>query len=206
MAGINKTRAAWLAEHILPHEASLRLWLRAKRTLKMDIDDVVQEAYAILASVTEIEHIRNPKAYFYQTAYSVVLREWRHEKVISIRTVADMDSLQREADIPSQEDTYAGREALFHLNEAIRQLPNKCGQAFRLCKVEEKSQREAARLMKISESTLEKHVAKALFILMEKFGRKPNDNSGKGLSQVSKGQEINAGPYDDLGTQQRRDD
>src|ERR1700759_4252754 len=52
-------RARWLAQHIVPHERAIRSWL-ARRTHDLDIDDVVQEMYARLASVENAESIRNP--------------------------------------------------------------------------------------------------------------------------------------------------
>jgi RNA polymerase sigma-70 factor (ECF subfamily) len=61
-------RWRWLADQILPHEAALRSWLRRKKDLPIEADDLVQEAYATLAELDSVEHIHNPKAYLFQTA------------------------------------------------------------------------------------------------------------------------------------------
>src|SRR5918994_6874847 len=43
-------RARWFMHHILPHEAALRSWLSRRRApAAFDIDDIVQESYALLA-------------------------------------------------------------------------------------------------------------------------------------------------------------
>lgn len=68
MPSVDDDRAHWLARHVLPHEPALRAWLRQKASLGFDIDDVVQETYAILVGKASIEAIRNPKTYAFQTA------------------------------------------------------------------------------------------------------------------------------------------
>ena len=59
-------RALWLAEHVLPCERGLRDWLRRRMAQAQDVDDVVQETYAILAAMADVSHVRQPRAYVYQ--------------------------------------------------------------------------------------------------------------------------------------------
>jgi RNA polymerase sigma-70 factor (ECF subfamily) len=53
MRRVDQQRALWLAEHVLAHEAALRAWLvrRIPRGAGpyLEVDDVVQETYAVLA-------------------------------------------------------------------------------------------------------------------------------------------------------------
>ena len=171
MGGFSDDRSVWLARHVLPHEPALRAWLRQKRNLPIDVDDLVQESYAILAGLPTVDHVLNPRAYIFQVAHSLILRELRRARVVSIRAVDDLDAFGATLDEPSPERQVADREELQHLADAMARLPRQCGEAFRLRKVEGYSQREIALHMGVSESTVEKHVAKAVKILMETFGR-----------------------------------
>ncbi|CCW20018.1 hypothetical protein EBBID32_43890 [Sphingobium indicum BiD32] len=44
--------ALWLAREILPHETALRRWLRKRVPEDLTMDDVVQETYARLATIS----------------------------------------------------------------------------------------------------------------------------------------------------------
>ncbi len=48
--------------HILPHEAALRGWLSRRRApAAFDVDDIVQESYALLAERERVDDILNPR-------------------------------------------------------------------------------------------------------------------------------------------------
>ena len=84
--GVSDERALWLASHVMPHEAGLRGWLRRSRQSEFDIDDIVQEAYAKLVTTPDVAAIGNVRAYFYRTAYSVLVSRLRRKSVVSIQT------------------------------------------------------------------------------------------------------------------------
>jgi RNA polymerase sigma-70 factor (ECF subfamily) len=155
---------------VLPHEPGVRAWLARRRSLPLEIDDLIQEAYAVLAALESVDHIHNPRAYFLQVVNSLILREFRRAKVVSILAVENLEEMA-EADAPSPEQETSDREQLQQLADALRRLPSKSGEAFRLRKVEGLSQRAVAERMGISESTVEKHIAKALGLLMVALGR-----------------------------------
>ncbi len=167
-------RWRWLATNILPHEAALRAWLRRRRELPIEADDLVQEAYAVLATLASVEHITNPKAYFFQTAHSIALQQLRRDRVVSIVAIADVEELQTSIESLSAEDHAAGRQELRRVAEAIDALPPQCGEVFRLRKVEGLSQRDVALQMGLAESTVEKHMGRAIHVLMDLFGRGGN--------------------------------
>ena len=78
MTRVCEERAVWLARCVLPHEPALRAWLARWRLQDLLVDDVVQEAYAVLAARESVEDIRNPRSYLFQTARS------SHTRVIRV--------------------------------------------------------------------------------------------------------------------------
>ena len=175
---VSRDRALWLAQHVLPHEPALRAWLHPRRVGDLEIDDIVQETYAILASRASVDSIRNPRAYTFQIANNVVLAHLRHSRVVSIRTMGDIDQLSNAAPEPSPETRMADRDELFHLAEMIGSMPAQVRTAFTLRRVEGLSQREVAQRMGLSENTVEKHIGKAIRLLMSQFGRGGKQASG----------------------------
>jgi RNA polymerase sigma factor (sigma-70 family) len=175
-------RAMWLAREVLPHEQALRGWLRHKRIVECDIDDVVQETYAILAGRESIQEIRNAKTYAFQVARSVILMNLRRSRIVSFRQIGDVDLLGAISDVPSPECQVADRDELSRIGQAIAQLPSRVRETFILRRIEDLSQREIAKRLGISENTVEKNIGKAIRILMDLFGR-----GGNALSRTSNG-------------------
>jgi RNA polymerase sigma-70 factor (ECF subfamily) len=63
----------------------------------------------------------------------------------------------------------SGREEIERVQHMLAKLPPKCREAFELRKFAELSQKEIAARMQLSESTVEKHLVKALRLLMEEM-------------------------------------
>lgn len=181
-----RQRARWLASEILPHERSLRSWLRWHMP-GADPDDIVQEAYAVLASLPSVDHIQNPKSYFFQTARSIVLQQARRDRIVSFQAFgATQDAIAEEA---SPEATSVLRDELRQADRLLGKMPDRVREAFFLRRVEGLSQREIAARMAVSENTVEKHIGKALKLLMQSFRE---GDGGKPGAEVSTPQRGNA--------------
>ena len=156
-------RIRWFAREVLPHETDVRRWLaRHIRALpNCDFDEIVQEAYARLWA-TSPERIVNARAYFFVTARHVVGEILRRARVVSIETMADIDTLNVPDGDGGPERRVSGREELEQMRRALAKLSPKCRMAFELRKFEGMSQRQIAERMGISESTVEKHLIKGL--------------------------------------------
>jgi RNA polymerase sigma-70 factor (ECF subfamily) len=174
MGLVSTQRAAWLGQAVFPHEAKLRVWLSRKALPGLEVDDVIQETYAILAALESVDHIHNPRTYMFQVAKSVVLQALRKSRVVSIEALAEAEGLGAPADEPSPEAIAADRQELGRVAALIGGLPPKCREVFILRKIHGLSQKEVARRLGVSESTVEKHVGKALGILMAAVGRGGN--------------------------------
>jgi len=183
MTQVSDERALWLARNALPHELALRRWLAGKRLRGIDLDDIVQETYAILASLVGVENIRNAKAYMFQTAYSVILAQVRRAQIISISTIDDIGQLAEEDGTPSPERVVSDRQELQLLADAIASLPPRSREVFVLRKIHGLQQRDVAQRLGVSEGTVEKQLQRAVKILTSLFGR-----GGNSPRQASKAQ------------------
>lgn len=159
-------RAAWLARYVIPHELTLRQRLRSYRFPGLDIDDVVQEMYAILAALESVSHIRDPRQYAYRTACSIILSQMKRSRTVPIIPVADIKELAGKSDEPSPEAIVSDRERLRDVENALKQLPSRVYDVFMLRRIEGLSQREAAQRLGISENIVEKCMVQALQLLV----------------------------------------
>jgi RNA polymerase sigma factor (sigma-70 family) len=164
-ARLSPHRARWLAENVLPYEPAIRAWLRRRVPVGLEVDDVVQETYAVLAALESVDHIQSPRAYAFQAAQSLVSRFHRRAATVRMESMGDFEDLNLASDSPLADQQVAIQETLQALSEAVAALPPKCGEAFRLRKIVGMSQRDVARTLAISESTVEKHIARGVRFL-----------------------------------------
>ncbi|MCX8477360.1 MAG: RNA polymerase sigma factor [Sphingomonas sp.] len=192
MRAIDRGRTQWFLRNILPHEPALRSWLARRQPLGLEVDDIIQQAYAILADLETVEGIRFPRAYLFQVARSVITHHVRRARVVSIHTMDDLTELEHADDCPSPERIAIDRDQLRRLAQAIGAMPAKTQEAFVLRRVEGLSQREISTRMAISENTVEKHISKGLRFLVDWFG-----HGGKALAEASRERELEIASLDD---------
>jgi len=181
MNGVDRERARWLLRNILPHEPALRGWLGRRALPGLDADDIIQEAYTILAELTSVETIHYPRAYLFQVARSVMTRHVRRTRIVPIHAVDDLERFDPPDDAASPEQHAIDRDELRQLARAIAAMPAKTREAFILRRVEGLPQREIAAQMGISENTVETHISRGIRFLIDWFGR-----GGKTASQTSR--------------------
>jgi RNA polymerase sigma factor (sigma-70 family) len=168
-------RSRWLAEQVLPHEPAIRARLRhLTRMTHMDVDDIVQETYAILARLKSVESVHNPRAYALQVAKSVFLQALRQEKVVAIGSISDLASLDTVDDYPSPEQHASGQQELRRVQTAIRMMPPRVREVFWLRRVHGLSQRETAQQLGLAEHTIEKYMSRGIKFLLSQFERGGN--------------------------------
>jgi RNA polymerase sigma factor (sigma-70 family) len=170
-----EARARWLASAVIPHEPALRGWLLGQGLAFDDADDMIQEAYAKLAALPAVDHIKNVKTYFFTIARGLMIDRVRRAKIVSIIAVEDVGVFDPLDETPSAETQLSDRQELQRLAEGIAALSGRKRQVLILRKVHGLSQREAAQRLGISESAVETHLGMALEILgrqLERAGRR----------------------------------
>ncbi len=181
-------RNTWLAKEILVHERALRGYLSRFFKNVADVEDVVQETYARLLSLSDSASmaVRNWHAFLFASARNVALDRIRKARVVSLDALAEMGSADVLDQTPSADDALNARQELALLLETIASLPDRCREALTLRKLYGLSQREIAERLAISESTVEKHVAYGVRLCAERMfakrgeTRKPDEKSTLG--------------------------
>ena len=193
-------RAAWLARHVLPYEEMLRKWLTTRPLGGLEIDDIIQESYAILAALETVENIRNPRSYLFQIAHSVVHAHFRRSRIVEFQSFTEADSAAVASDEPSPEREVSDREFLREVQQYMDELPKNCREVVILRRVHKFSHREIAQRLGISENSVEKLLFKATQLLMTSFGR-----GGKRTAQTSTSEEAGELPTDKMILASRND-
>ncbi len=148
--------------HILPHEPALRGWLSRRRAPAFDVDDIVQESYAVLAERERLDDILNPRAYLFHVAHSLVIRNIRRARIVSILAVEDLGVVDFADDAATPEQSAIAHDDLRRLAEVIASMPGQTREAFVLRRIRGLSQREIASQMGLSENTVEKHIVRGI--------------------------------------------
>jgi RNA polymerase sigma factor (sigma-70 family) len=199
MSGADRQRTRWFLRSILPHEPALRGWLSRTTPPGVDADDVIQEAYTILAELESVDEIRHPRAYLFQVARSVIMRHVRRARIVPIHSMDDLERLEHPEDAASPEQYAIDRDELRQLAKAIAAMPLKTREAFVLRRVRDMPQREIAARMRISENTVETHISRGILFLIDWFGR-----GGNKRSQTSRNMEAEIASIDGPARNQSR--
>jgi len=163
----------WFTREILAHEASLMRYLRRIWLDHAELPDLRQEAYVRVYEAAAKARPLAPKSFLFTTVRHLMADRVRRQRIVSIETVADLETLDVLVDEITPERRTSARQELRRLSRAFERLPEKCRNVVWLRKVEDLSQREVAQRLGIAETTVEKHVAKGALLLAELlFGAK----------------------------------
>ena len=130
-----------------------------------EVEDIVQETYVRACQAEHRQEIRAPRSFLYKTARNLALDyAKRAETRLTVcsedpgtAALADHHRLDDETF-----DKVTADEEFSNFCDAVRRLPIQCRRAFVLKKVYGYTQREIARELKLSESTVEKHIANGM--------------------------------------------
>lgn len=128
-----------------------------------DIDDVLQETFIRTYAASESTDIKHPRAFMLRTARNVAINHVT--SAYSTRThLEDFSSADVYPDTVDLASEFESRDLFLGFCRAVRTLPTQCRHVFVLKKIYGLSQHEIAEYLDISESTVEKHVAKGLIM------------------------------------------
>jgi RNA polymerase sigma factor (sigma-70 family) len=172
MPTVSTARARWLAANVLPLERQLRGWLERVVSRRLEVDDLVQEIYAKLASLESVAHIAHPKAYVYQIAKHLISEHIRRSTVIHIEAMAETERhFASLVERVTPERILSGRQELERLYNAIASLPDSCRNVFVMRKFDDMPQKAIAAQLRISENRVEKQLSRARRMILEQLTR-----------------------------------
>jgi RNA polymerase sigma-70 factor (ECF subfamily) len=158
---------AWFKREILAHEAMLLRYLMRVWPRKHEVPDLRQETYARVYEAAMASRPVSPRAFLFTTAHHLMADRVRHERIVSIEAVGDIEALNVLHDEISAEQLVSARQELKRLAAAMDRLPPRCREVMWLRRVEGLSQKETAERLGVSVKAIEQHVSKGGRLLAE---------------------------------------
>lgn len=152
----------WFCREVLPLERSLMAYIRRNSRVTADIVDIRQEVYERVLVGAKAGLPQNTRAYVFTTARNHLISGARRARIVSFELVADMEDVNRDADMFETERQLNARDELRWALEALNQLPARCREVVRLRKVEGLSIRDTADRMGVSIHTVEKQTTNGI--------------------------------------------
>jgi len=164
----------WFVREILPLEAALMEYLQHNWRNRSDIYDFRQEVYMRLYQAALKELPDRPKQFLFATARNLLIDRVRHEQVVPIEAVSDLEALEVAADAPLPDRALLARDELRHLQSALDRLTPRCRQAIILARIDGFSRSEIAARMGVSESVVSNYLSAGIRTLVELlYGESP---------------------------------
>lgn len=130
-----------------------------------EIEDIVQETYLRIRQVGGDRKIESPRAFMFKTVRNLALDYVKRAETRLADSFDELEDLGLQAHPLPGDSTYGkvcSDEEFAQFCDSVRYLPIQCRRAFVLRKVYGYSQKEIAKLMQVSESTVEKHIAEGI--------------------------------------------
>ena len=133
------------------------------------IEDIVQETFIRSYEASRKQTINHPRSFMWKTAKNLALNHLQNANNKLTTNVADFGDpdVYLPTEVVEAELEFESRERFLIFCRAVQRLPLQCRRVFILKKVYGLPQKEIAARLEISESTVEKQVAKGLLVCAE---------------------------------------
>jgi RNA polymerase sigma-70 factor (ECF subfamily) len=164
-----------LVAAFLEKRENLVLFIAARVRSLETAEDLVQELYLKIATLPPETEVRAPTPLLYRMAANLVVDHVRSASRAGQRDGQwrmDTRPILGGVDVvgePPADEALMEREQAQAFARAVADLPPQMGRAFRLHKLEGRSQAETAELMGVSRKMVEAHIAAAVKRLTERF-------------------------------------
>lgn len=155
--------AVAISTAFVENESAIKRFLRRFFSGSHDIEEVSQETFLKAFQAAKSREIEQPKAFLFGVARNVALKRLSKNSRAIIEFIEDSHPSGDIADEVGLEDALESRQRMLIFAEAVSTLPAQCQRVFIMKKVYGLSHKEISARLKISVSTVEKHVANGLF-------------------------------------------
>lgn len=151
------------------HGRALQIFLRRNNCDAHLAADLVQESFLRLTELARREHIENSPAYLYRIAHNLLIdhRRQHNRRHTDMPGDETLHSLVDDSQI--LEETIERQQRMDRLQRAIAELPPRTREIFQLNRIEGLTHAQVARQLSISDSSVQKHLSRALAHVMDRL-------------------------------------
>jgi RNA polymerase sigma-70 factor (ECF subfamily) len=157
MSGDSKEKHFW---------ADMLIRVRRRTRADQDAEDLLHSAWLRLFAYRAEQEVREPTAFLVQTAAHLAVDQHRRAHRANPTPVESFGA-SLEDNSPLQDEVLEARERLRRVQTGLDRLPPRTRQVFLMHRVEGMKLREISAQLGITQSAVEKHVAKAMLFLTE---------------------------------------
>ena len=150
------------------HRRGIRAYLNSKVGDAAIADDLTQEAFLRLAEGGGTAVV-NGRAWLYRTAHNLAIDHHRREARHRTDTVDTAQLTAVPDDTPAIDETAAARSTLDRVRSVLGELPERTQQVFAATRIDGMTYSQAAEHLGISESSVQKHLARAVHHVMQRM-------------------------------------
>jgi len=178
-----------IAEAFVEHKSVLFSYFARKLLKPEDIEDLLHDTFMIAFKSEAKQPIKSPKGYLFVVARNLLSKKFARENRLMVKSIDEVDFDYIPApDVPADQALHYKVE-MEALIRCIEHLPDQCRRVFIYKKFHGMSQKQIAAKMKISTSTVERHITIALVklrVLMKTEGH-VSDFSGFNETHIHSG-------------------
>lgn len=147
-----------------------KFWNRLIRQVRQrikgraDAEDLLHAAYLRLIQYRKQHVVENVPAFLVRTAVNIGVDNYRHDRRLSGTAPDDMVISEIS---PLQDEVLAARVRLERVRQGLERLTPRTREVFLMHRLENLKYREIAQRLGISQSAVEKHIARAALFLTE---------------------------------------
>ena len=156
---------SWFLTHVLPHEAQ---FLSAARRLLRNSDeaqDLVQEVFMRLFVMEGWAAIASPRAYVLRMVRNLAIERIRRSRIIDFQRLADSEALNFADEAPDPFRAAYASDQVQRILAVLDKMPPKYRSVLIERRLDDRPISELARQSGTSASTLEKRLARAIYLL-----------------------------------------
>lgn len=155
-------RGALMCELFEEHNQALVCFLAAKLNSEAEAMDVAQEAYVRLLQLDRFDTLSFPRAYLFRVAANIAMDHLRKRAVRQREDTREHILFERLRTEPGPEGKVIDEQQLSLIKQAVRKLPKKCRKAFGLYLFGDRSVRDIAAEMGLSNRMIRYYISRGL--------------------------------------------